>query len=56
MMNKEEFKGSGLDKLTGNPRDGSVIPKWFDEKNYAGMEEYIRVKAEEFVSLLFLDI
>lgn len=51
MMNRGEFKGSGLDKLTGKPRDGSIIPKWYAEKRYAEIEEYIRVEAEEFVGL-----
>jgi len=48
IMNKGQFKGSGLDKITGKPHDGSVIPEWYKENNYKKIEEYIKIEAEEF--------
>ncbi len=49
VMNGGEFKGSGLDKITGKPHDGSIIPAWYAEKRYTEIENYVRVEAEEFV-------
>lgn len=52
LMNKGEFKGSGLDKITGKQTDGKLVPQWYAEKNYARIEEYIINEAEEFVFFL----
>ena len=49
IMNKGEFKGSGLDKLTGKPRDGSIIPVWYSEKKYTEIETYVKMEAQEFI-------
>ncbi len=49
VMNKGQFKGSGLDKITGKNREGSVIPNWYDKKNYDEIIKYIQNEAEEFV-------
>ncbi len=49
IMNKGEFKGSGLDKITGKPRDGSVIPEWYTNKEYDKITDYIESEAREFI-------
>lgn len=51
VMNGGEFKGSGLDKITGKPHDGSAVPAWYTEKKYAEIENYVRVEADEFVKV-----
>lgn len=49
VMNRGEFKDSGLDKITGKPHDGSIIPQWYREKKWSEIESYVTVEAEEFV-------
>lgn len=49
LMNKGEFKGSGLDKLTGKPHDGSIIPTWYEEHNYGEIVNYVKNEAAEFI-------
>jgi len=49
LMNKGEFKDSGLDKLTGKSHSGSPIIHWYDEKKYNEIENYIKNETEEFV-------
>lgn len=49
IMNKGQFKGSGLDKMTGKPHDGSIIPKWYSEGKHDEIMEYVRIEADEFV-------
>lgn len=49
IMNKGEFRGSGLDKITGKKQDGSSVPKWYAERNYSKIIEYIENETEEFV-------
>ena len=50
LMNKGEFKGSGLDKITGKPQNGSMIPQWYTEKKYSEIENYIKIEALEFIN------
>ncbi|MBT5087479.1 MAG: hypothetical protein HOM71_08360 [Deltaproteobacteria bacterium] len=49
LMNRGEFRGSGLDKLTGKKHSGSPIIHWYDVKKYDEIENYIRNETEEFV-------
>jgi hypothetical protein len=49
VINRGEFKDSGLDKITGKPRDGSIIPQWYAEKKWPEIEDYIKREAEEFI-------
>jgi hypothetical protein len=49
LMNKGEFKDSGLDKLTGKKQSGSSIMDWYHEKNYDSIENYIKNETDEFV-------
>ena len=51
IMNKGEFKGSGLDKITGKPRDGKIIPQWYANKEFGKIVDYVRTEAEEFLKL-----
>lgn len=50
LINNGEFKNSGLDKMTGKERDGSVIPNWYETKQYDKIEKYIVDEAKEFVN------
>lgn len=47
-MNKGEFRGSGLDKMTGKEHDGTPIPLWYREKRFADIEKYIIDEARAF--------
>lgn len=49
LMNNGRFSGSGLDTFTSlKPSDGSVVPKLWSERNYRGIEDYIRADAAGF--------
>ena len=50
IMNKGEFKGSGLDRITGKPHSGAVIPPWYAEKKYSDIENYVKTEASEFIA------
>ena len=54
IMNWGEFKGSGLDKLTAKPHDGSIIPTLYEEKKFEEIEDYIRDEAKEFLKFCSL--
>jgi DNA polymerase III epsilon subunit-like protein len=49
IMNYGQFKGSGLDKLTGKPQDGSVIPQLYSEGKHEEIEKYIKIESTEFI-------
>lgn len=51
LMNRGQFKGAGLDKITGKPHDGRIIPTWYDEKKFAKIVEYIQLETSEFLKL-----
>ena len=51
IMNGGQFKGSGLDKMTGKPHGGGIIPQWYKEKKYNEIENYIKKEADEFITL-----
>ena len=52
IMNKGEFKGASLDKLTNKPQSGSAIPRLYHEKNYREIEDYIKKETESFCEWL----
>ena len=52
IMNRGEFKGAGLDKLTNKPQSGKNIPRLYDEKNYGEIESYIKKETESFCEWL----
>ena len=49
LINKGILKGSGLNKVSNKIHDGSIIPKWFEEKKYNLVEEYITQEADSFL-------
>ncbi len=49
IMNKGEFKGAGLDKLTGKEKNGSHIPGWYQNKEFDKIIEYIKIETREFI-------
>jgi len=49
MMNKGEFKGSGLDQLTGKTHSGHPVVHWYDVKKYDDIINYIKNETTEFV-------
>ena len=50
LMNKGEFKGVSLHKMTKKPHSGAIVVQWYDEKKYAEIESYIKQEAEEFTN------
>jgi len=48
-MNKGEFRGSGLDKLTGKTHSGHPVVHWYDVKKYDEIIDYIKNETTEFV-------
>ena len=48
LMNKGEFKGASLHKMTDKPHGGGNMPQLYDEKKYAEIESYIKKEADEF--------
>jgi len=51
LMNKGEFKGSGLDKITGKKSDGSLLPMWYENKEFEKILDYVKSEADEFIKL-----
>jgi len=51
LMNKGEFKGSGLDKISGKKTNGQNIPLWYAKKEYAKIIDYIQNEASSFIHL-----
>lgn len=49
MMNGGQFKGSGLDNITGKKGRGSDILEWYAYKDYVSIEQYIIKEAEEYI-------
>lgn len=48
LMNRGEFLGSGLDRMTGKPHDGSPIPDWYQAGQYDLITQYIEQEAAAF--------
>lgn len=51
IMNKGEFKGSGLDKITNKPIPGIQVPVWYENKEYDKIVEYIKEETVAFLQL-----
>ncbi|MAG39837.1 hypothetical protein CMI41_02630 [Candidatus Pacearchaeota archaeon] len=49
LMNNGEFKGSGLDKLTGKENSGSNIPILYNNSDYDSIIRYVQLETEEFI-------
>ncbi len=51
LMNKGEFKGSGLDKISGKKTSGMKIPEWYEKKEYSKIIDYIEDETKAFIHL-----
>ena len=49
LMNCGEFKGSGLDKITGKKQSGEKIPERYSMGQYGFIERYIEDETREFM-------
>ncbi|MCW1294543.1 MAG: ribonuclease H-like domain-containing protein [Candidatus Parvarchaeota archaeon] len=49
IMNNGMFKGAALDKITGKPRNGSIIPQWYEHKEYGKIIDYIETETREYL-------
>jgi len=49
LMNGGQFKGSGLDKITGKNGDGLVCLAFYNSKQYDKVTNYIKQEAEEYL-------
>lgn len=49
MMNNGQFKGSGLDKITGKEGRGIDVLEWYAYNDYASIERYIIKEAQEYI-------
>ena len=49
IMNKGEFKGSGLDKLTGKETSGRNVPIWYQNKDFDRIIKYIENETKSFI-------
>lgn len=49
LMNRGEFLGSGLDRITGKPHSGEIISEWYSERRWNEIENYIKTEADEFL-------
>ncbi len=49
LMNGGEFKGSGLNKITGKDRDGMMVPIWYKVGDYDKIVEYVEMETREFL-------
>jgi DNA polymerase III alpha subunit (gram-positive type) len=49
IMNKGEFKGSGLDKITGKETSGRNVPIWYQNKDFDRIIKYIENETKSFI-------
>jgi hypothetical protein len=49
IMNRGEFLGSGLDKITGKPHNGKILSIWYKEKKWNAIINYVKTEAFEFI-------
>lgn len=49
MMNKGEFRGTGLARFTGKAHSGLNVRTWYGRKDYEAIEAYVRDEADRFL-------
>ena len=52
LMNNGNFKGSGLDKISGKIGSGKNCLEYYNNKEYEKIEAYIKQEAESYIKLL----
>ena len=50
LMNKGEFKDSGLNNLTGKEKTGNNVPVWYNNGEYEKIIEHIKLEAKRFIN------
>ncbi|MBI5553773.1 MAG: ribonuclease H-like domain-containing protein [Candidatus Diapherotrites archaeon] len=51
IMNRGEFKGSGLDKITAKPMNGRLVPQWYFAREFDRIVDYVRTETAAFIEL-----
>ena len=51
IMNRGEFKGSGLDRITNKPMPGIQVPAWYENNEYDKIVRYIEDETRAFLEL-----
>ena len=49
LMNHGEFKGSGIDNLTGKEKVGNNLPVWHNNGEYEKIIGYIKIQTKNFI-------
>ncbi len=49
ILNKGQFKGSGMHNFTDKKMDGSKIKGWYESRQYGEIENYVREEAAGFI-------
>jgi len=51
IMNKGQFKGSGLHYFSDKEHSGEKIKEWYEAKDFEAIEDYIKLEARAFIKL-----
>ncbi len=51
VMNKGQFRGSGLHYFSDKESSGEKIKEWYEAGDFKSIEEYIRMEARAFIKL-----
>jgi len=49
IMNRGEFKGSGLDNITGKEGTGRNVPLWYNNHEYDLLIRYVEIETRSFI-------
>ena len=49
LMNRGEFKGASLDKITAKSQSGGSVPDWYRNGKYEMIDAYVRDEATAFI-------
>lgn len=52
LLNGGNFKGASLDKFTDKPHDGRLVKKWYENKRFDKIEQYIKDESDSFLKFL----
>jgi hypothetical protein len=52
IANDYSFQGSGLDNMTNKQSNGSLVPVWYNNKEYSKIIEYIEDESKSFLEAL----